>query len=255
MNPAKTAFVLSGIGFYAASAYSAYCITRVLNQPDPDPCIKDPDWQKSKSLFDYANLAKNYDWEVFFAESLFMNSKRKRLLSKSSGSVLEVSAGTGRNLSYYPPSAVTSLLLTDKSKDMLQKAWEKRKNSSVKALDFKVEDATRLEMENESYDTVVQTFGLCSVDDPLLLLHEMQRICKKDGQILLLEHGRSKETSFPHYLINSFLDKSVLKHAENFGCWYNRDIEELVRQSGMQVVQIERFHFGTTVQIVARPKG
>ena len=39
---------------------------------------------------------------------------------------------------------------------------------------------------DNSFDTVVDTFGLCSFDDPVKVLVEMQRVCRKDGGVILL---------------------------------------------------------------------
>lgn len=126
----------------------------------------------------------------------------------------------------------------------------------------------------ESFDTVVQTFGLCSHSDPVAALkvrcravpgssaafsesdlppppaQEMGRVCKRDGRILLLEHGRS------HYsLINRLLDDGAEEHCRKWGCRWNRSIDELVAEAGLQVVSVSRWHFGTTYRIEARPAG
>lgn len=53
-------------------------------------------------------------------------------------------------------------------------------------------DGHDLKFEDNSFDTVVDTFGLCSYNDPIKVLHEMKRVCKKDGKIILIEHGKGK---------------------------------------------------------------
>lgn len=93
----------------------------------------------------------------------------------------------------------------------------------------------------QKYDTIIQTFGLCSVKDPVLLLSNMAAIVKPDtGRIVLLEHGRSWWG-----LINGLLDRSAREHFERFGCWWNRDIEVVVRAAeravpGLEVLRLER---------------
>ena len=100
------------------------------------------------------------------------------------------------------------------------------------------------------YDTIFQTFGLCSMRDPVGLLHNLEKICNKDdGQILLLEHGRS------HYgFANKIIDNLAKIHAYRWGCWWNRDIGRIVEESGLEVVKMERFHLGTTWLIELRPR-
>ncbi|RYP50422.1 hypothetical protein DL768_004097 [Monosporascus sp. mg162] len=93
----------------------------------------------------------------------------------------------------------------------------------------------------DKYDTVIQTFGLCSVRDPTLLLAKMASVLKPEtGRIILLEHGRSWWD-----MVNGLLDRSARGHFERFGCWWNRDIELIVRDAerrvpGLEVVKLER---------------
>ena len=87
------------------------------------------------------------------------------------------------------------------------------------SLDVRVEDAGKMRFKSGSFDTVVDTFGLCSYEDPVAVLREMTRVCRKSGRggqregssggggggggggdagaddggrLLLLEHGRSE---------------------------------------------------------------
>lgn len=91
------------------------------------------------------------------------------------------------------------------------------------------------------YDTVLQNFGLCSMEDPQKLLGEMARVVRPgSGRIYLLEHGRGW-----YDWINGLLDKFAPSHFERYGCWWNRDIEGIVRKAqedipGLELVRIER---------------
>ena len=106
-----------------------------------------------------------------------------------------------------------------------------------------VADASILHSYPESsFDTLVDTFGLCSIDDPAAVLKELQRVCKAGGKILLLEHGRSK----------TFQDSAVTLINEREKVW-NRDISHIVASSGLKLEILHNFHFGTTYYIVCRP--
>ncbi|KAI9792830.1 MAG: hypothetical protein M1816_001562 [Peltula sp. TS41687] len=109
---------------------------------------------------------------------------------------------------------------------------------------------TTTSSDRRKFDTVIQTMGLCSTADPVGLLRHMGEMTDPEhGQILLLEHGRS------HYgWLNEILDSLAQAHAVKHGCWWNRDIGRIVEESGLEVVRIKRFHFGTTWWVELRPR-
>ncbi|GLD97049.1 hypothetical protein PINS_up005732 [Pythium insidiosum] len=171
---------------------------------------------------------------------------RRFLLRHARGRALEVAAGTGRNLAFYPSD--TQLTLTDFSRGMLDQIPAASK-ARVAQCELAVMGAESLEFPDDTFDTVVDTFGLCSMDDGVQALREMQRVCNKQGgRILLLEHGRS------HYdWLSSVLDKFAGAHVQRWGCHWNRDILDMVKRAGLEVETLHRFHFGTTYYIIARP--
>jgi hypothetical protein len=106
-------------------------------------------------------------------------------------------------------------------------------------------------MNGRRFDTVVDTFGLCSFEDPVAALVAMQKVCKPGtGKVLLLEHGRS---SWCTWLNDLVLDERAAEHAADWGCVWNRDIEGIVAKAGLEVVERSTYHFGTTYYIVAKP--
>ncbi|KAL8421955.1 hypothetical protein RB596_002638 [Gaeumannomyces avenae] len=110
--------------------------------------------------------------------------------------------------------------------------------------------------EPAHYDVIVQTFGLCSVASPGRLLANMATVLKPGtGRILLLEHGRGGWD-----FVNNALDRLAPGHFARFGCWWNRDIERIVRDAaaavpGLEVVSVKRpgvLQAGTTLLIELR---
>ena len=81
-----------------------------------------------------------------------------------------------------------------------------------------------------------------------LLLQEASRACKKDGRILLLEHGRSS-----YSWLNRILDDGAARHCRRWACNWNLDITEIVQQAGLHIVHSSRWHFGTTYVVIAEP--
>ncbi|KAF5680374.1 Methyltransferase mitochondrial [Fusarium heterosporum] len=106
------------------------------------------------------------------------------------------------------------------------------------------------------YDTVIQTFGLCSVSDPVAVVNNLAKAVKPgSGRIILLEHGKGW-----FGIVNGLLDKNAGKHFEKYGCWWNRDIEALVEEAasktpGLEIVKVERpsiLQMGTLVWVELR---
>lgn len=258
----RAAILLGGASVYGTTSYLAYQYIQMSKKIDDETIpknasissfVKNPDRNKQ-----YQNVASYYDDEIgrdeFF---LGINLLRRCLLYfHAKGTVLEVAAGTGRNLNYYP-NTCQRVLLVDSSDQMLQqmknkmKDWpsDKRKRFAVMEAEFPSDVGKSL--PDQAFDTVVDTFGLCSFNDPVASLQEMARVCKPDGKVILLEHGRSKSWDF----ITNHLDKHAETHAKNWGCVWNRDLDQIIADSGCLDVEIlSRYHFGTTYYVVCRPK-
>eukprot|EP00877_Chromochloris_zofingiensis_P006116 jgi/Chrzof1/1758/Cz10g20030.t1 len=99
-----------------------------------------------------------------------------------------------------------------------------------------------------SFDVVVDTFGLCSCNDPVKVLRQASQLVKPGGLLILLEHGRSS-----YKWLNDKLDGSAQQHHRKWGCWWNRDMLDIVHQvGGLELQSQSRWHFGTTYMVVAR---
>jgi len=127
---------------------------------------------------------------------------REKLLTHAHGKVLEIAVGSGRNFNYLP-TTVTSLSAVDTNEDVA--AYLKYKTESLRnkiPVDFRLMAAEHLRWDDNHFDTVVDTFGLCSVSDPIKSLSEIRRVCKEDGTVLLLEHqllpGKKEPSGFHH---------------------------------------------------------
>jgi methyltransferase OMS1, mitochondrial len=156
---------------------------------------------------------------------------------------------------------------TQKSEPVITELGKTGRFSEVAYLDGKVrlvEQDARLSLPplraslgpGAKYDTVIQTFGLCSVSDPAKILANLADCVKPNsGRIILLEHGKGTWD-----LVNRQLDKYAPAHFQKYGCWWNRDIEGIVREAartvpGLEVVHLERpylLQMGTTLYIELR---
>ncbi|MDD4246812.1 MAG: class I SAM-dependent methyltransferase [Dysgonamonadaceae bacterium] len=115
---------------------------------------------------------------------------RKELLKDVSGKTLEIGIGTGKNIQHYP--AGVTLTGIDSSERMLKYA-HRRANGYTHIDQLLKMDAEDLIFPDNTFDTVVASCVFCSVSDPIKGFHEIKRVCKENGTILLLEHVRSQK--------------------------------------------------------------
>ena len=193
----------------------------------------------------YDAFAPRYDLAVGLLEILGMRRLRKKLLRQTSGDVLEIGVGTGKNLLLYPSSCKITAI--DLSSGMMEIARRKAARRGLE-VDFQLLDAESLKFADEGFDTVVDTLGTCSFTDPVGAFREMARVCKKGGRILLLEHGRSNGKWLGH-----FQDWRAESHAKALGCVWNREPLELVNEARLSVIASRRSFFGIFHSIIATP--
>lgn len=133
----------------------------------------------------YDRMGAGYDTVTKAADKWVLDRMRRGLVEKAFGRVLDVGIGTGKNFDYYElASEVVGIDLSPKSLETAQKKAERRGIPHT----LKVGDATNLEFEDESFDTVIMCLVACNLSDPVKAFSEMRRVCKKDGHVLFLEH-------------------------------------------------------------------
>jgi ubiquinone/menaquinone biosynthesis C-methylase UbiE len=138
-----------------------------------------------------AVFAFGYDFFLLLSERAGLTDTRRRLLSRARGRVLEIGAGTGLNVGLYPPG-VTELVLTEPSPSMALRLRARVASKGVAATVVRA-PAEDLPFGAASFDTVVATFVLCSVEDVAAALREAVRVLRPGGRLLFLEHVRSPE--------------------------------------------------------------
>jgi SAM-dependent methyltransferase len=173
----------------------------------------------------------------------FLIEKRTQLLASAEGSVLEVGAGTGFNLPYYP-SAVSAITVTDPLDGMLKRA-RKRAAKTGKEITTTRASAEALPFEDASFDTVVASFVLCSVDDQDRALAEMRRVLEPGGRYLFIEHVRAEDPA----LARKQDRMEGLWRRVCFGCHPNRDTLPRI-ESAFDVQEVERDRAPKGPQIV-----
>lgn len=130
-----------------------------------------------------------YDPLIAIGERRTMAVLRHDLLIAATGRVLEIGAGTGRNVTSYPPT-LTELVLTEPNPGMLRHL-RKRVHRTNCAATVLCTGAESLPFPANTFDTVVSTLVLCTVPDPAAAIHEALRVLRPGGQLLFIEHVRA----------------------------------------------------------------
>lgn len=178
-----------------------------------------------------ALFAKVYDRISEPMERRGLTKWRQQLLGDLSGSVLEVGAGTGRNLEFYP-AAVTSLTLTEPSAPMLAKLRDHAADVRPDA-DVLAAPAEDLPFDAASFDAVVATLVLCSVDDLPAAVRELRRVVRPVGRLIVVEHVAATD--------GPSLPQRVLEPAQKvFGrnCHLTRDVRSALEAGGFDTGQV-----------------
>jgi ubiquinone/menaquinone biosynthesis C-methylase UbiE len=150
-----------------------------------------------------------------------------KVIPQAVGAVLEVGIGTGLNMPFYDRTRVQSIVGIDPVLRMHRLAL---KRSLQAGLDVELIglSAERIPVEDSSFDTVVCTYTLCTIPDPIKALKEMRRAMKPGGKLLFSEHGKSPDPGILKW--QARLQPYWKKVAG--GCMLDRDIPALLKEAG-----------------------
>jgi SAM-dependent methyltransferase len=158
---------------------------------------------------------------------------RQQTIASARGLVLEVGVGSGVNLPLYGP-AVTRLVGLDPSPELLRLA-SKRAADVVIPVSLLRASAEHLPLADAVFDTIIMTWTLCSIPNPMAALTEMRRVLGPGGRLIFVEHGLSPEirvARWQHRLTPCWKRISG-------GCHLDRKTDDLIRVAGFQIDAIE----------------
>ncbi len=159
-----------------------------------------------------------------------IQSQRRKVIPLAAGRVLEVGIGTGLNLKFYDTSKVSSLVGVDPAAQMHGLA-QRRSLQAGLPVELVQLSAESLPLDTASFDCVVCTYTLCSIDDPFAALREMRRVLKPNGRLLFAEHGLAPDAAVVHW------QKRIEPYWRKLagGCRLTRDVPELLGDAGFQL--------------------
>jgi len=163
--------------------------------------------------------------------------QRQKVVPLAVGDVLEIGIGSGLNIPYYDSDRVRHLWGLDPSPEMWSIARRNAAEFHLEA-EYLESGAESIPLENNTADTVVMTYTLCTIPDPRRALDEIRRVLKPNGKLLFCEHGRAPDMDVERWQnrLNPLWGKLA------GGCNLNRPIPDLLEQAGFRSADLQTMY-------------
>ena len=195
-----------------------------------------------------AIMAFFYDRFMSGLEKACLHDWRTELLAEVKGEVLEIGAGTGANLAYYPNGNIR-LLLSEPDAAMRKQLEKKIALTQRDDICLNSLQAEKLLLEDNRFDYVIASLVCCSVTNIDRSLAEIYRVLKPGGRYLFIEHVAAKTDSKARRL-QEWLTPLWRKFAGN--CHLNRETEKAMLMAGFEFVKIQRDAMPDSVPAIVR---
>lgn len=171
-----------------------------------------------------------------FMSSGQFKKQRDLLLSSVSGDILEIGFGTGLNLEFYPDH-VRKITAIDPNAGMNAVAQRNIRNSNIE-VDCKILSGENLPIEDQSFDSVVCTWTLCSIPDAARALREVKRVLRPGGRFFFVEHGLAPDPAVQKWQHRLTPIQKVIGD----GCHLDRPIDRMIQGEGFSLSDLETFY-------------
>ncbi len=167
--------------------------------------------------------------------------QRGKVVPGAKGVVLEIGIGSGLNLPYYNADTIERVIGLDPSEESWDLAADR-----IAAANFDVEfiglPEGEIPLDDSSVDTIVVTYALCTIPDPVAALQGLRRVLRPSGHLIFCEHGKAPDAKVHKW--QNRLDGIWGKFAG--GCHLNRDIPEILSAGGFSVNTMEEMYLPST---------
>jgi ubiquinone/menaquinone biosynthesis C-methylase UbiE len=175
-----------------------------------------------------------------------MGKYRRRALEPAYGKTLEIGFGTGLNLLYYPET-VSEISAIDPERMLQNRVAQRIAQSAIPVNFFQLDASGQLPFDAATFDCIVTTFTLCSIEYLEPAFAEMRRVLKPAGVYLFFEHGRSDDVR-----VAKRQDRyNPLQKIIGVGCNMNRPIDRLITEGGFAITDLERFLLPDSPRVLA----
>ena len=170
-----------------------------------------------------------------------VQQQRQKVVPFAEGRVLEIGIGSGLNLPYYDPTKVERVIGLDPAEEMLTYA-RRRSEKLPFAVEYLALDGQRIPLERETVDTVLVTYTLCTIPDPIAALEGMRGVLKPNGRLIFCEHGRAPDEAVRRWQnrLNPIWGRI------GGGCNLNRDIPALIETAGFRIDTLDSVYLART---------
>ena len=170
-----------------------------------------------------------------------INYQREKIVPLAKGIVLDIGIGSGLNIPFYNKSNIDRLYGLDPSEELLKIAKPLAKKNELE-IEFLQCGAEAIPLPDQSIDTVLITYTMCTIPDIKLSNSEIMRVLKPEGQLLFCEHGLAPDKNIAKWQrrINPIWSKLA------GGCNLNRDIPKLITSSGFKISNMEEMYLPST---------
>jgi len=126
-----------------------------------------------------------------------VGTARTQVLAEATGKLLIVGLGPGHDLDHIP-EAVTAIVAVEPSASMRESAAPRLQRVRETGTPLQLIDALGedLPLPDNSVDSVLLAFVMCSVGDVAAVLAEVRRVAKPGATISVLEHVRAPERTW-----------------------------------------------------------
>ena len=174
-----------------------------------------------------------------------INYQRKKVVPLAKGVVLEVGIGSGLNIPFYNKNNIEKIIGLDPSEELNVLAKRVADNNGIQ-IDFLINGAEDIDLPDNSVDTILITYTLCTIPNLNKSMSEMKRVLKPGGKFIFCEHGIAP-------------DINIIKWQRRInpiwgiffgGCNINRNIPKIISESGFNISNLNQMYLPSTPKIV-----
>ncbi len=170
--------------------------------------------------------------------------QREKIVPHAEGRILEIGMGSGINIPYYNPDKVEKVWGLEPSEGMRRKA-EPRVAAAPFELEWLGLPGEEIPLDDDSADTIVLTYTLCTIPDWRAAVEQMRRVLKPGGKLLFSEHGKAPDAAVLAW--QNRVNPLWMKMAG--GCHLNRDIPKLLREGGFDIKKLDSMYVPSTPKV------